>query len=182
MRGNAAHRIDRDRPANDFVVRAPVHVRPPDRQHDRLLERDLRHLQRDAMDGRGRHPALGGDGLGRVAMVEIALGHEREHRLGAPAVGQVDRCEQRRSDPGQEGILAALHVRIHTPEVARTSRARRPVATMPGVCTTSQGAFVYLIRNSQSMSPRLSRTCTRASASKPSVPGQIGSHSSAIAE
>jgi len=50
MRRDAAHGVHRHRPADYLVVGPAVHVGPADRQLDGLVERDLRHFQRDAVD------------------------------------------------------------------------------------------------------------------------------------
>src|SRR6516165_4193887 len=57
-------------------------------QLDLLFESSVGEIGRQSPDRRGRNTTGLGDCLGRVAAVEIALGHELKVRNGAPAVGQ----------------------------------------------------------------------------------------------
>ena len=83
-----AHRMQRDRPAAHRLVAPPGPVGPRHGELDFLLEGGAGHLGGEPANRRGRNAAGLGDGLRRVARIEIALGHQLEDRHGAPAVGQ----------------------------------------------------------------------------------------------
>ena len=99
-----------------------------------------RHFQRDARDGLGGNTALRGHALGRIAIVEIALGREREHGLGMAAFGKLGRCDTAPARCRAGSPLARLlHVLIpdqrltvgaaREQAVARRSPASAPPAT-----------------------------------------------------
>ena len=96
MRADAAHRVHGDRAADDLVVIAAGPIDPADRDLDRVVERGLRQLRRDAPDGRGRNAALLRHLLRRVALVEIARRHQLEHRTRLAAIAERDLADQAR--------------------------------------------------------------------------------------
>ena len=113
-------------------MRAAVHVGPADRQLDGLVERDLCHFQRDAVDRLSGHAALGGDGFRRITIVEITLGDQGKYGLGAPAVGQVHGREQGRRDVGQMAIGEASVGRVPDERIAVTVARKQAIAGHPG--------------------------------------------------
>ena len=109
---DAAHRVHGDRAADDLVMLAAPHVGPLDGQLDGLFECHVRHFQRDAFDGLGRQAAFQRDVLRRIALVEIALDHDRHHGLDTTSVGRDILAEQRRGDVAVEAVAEGFLVDI----------------------------------------------------------------------
>ena len=86
-----------------------------------------------------------------------------------------------RSAPKPSTKRAAMAI----PHLRLTRRIAQEQAVLGGagrMRSRATARWCSATRNAQSTSSRLSSTCTIASASRPSVPGRIGIHSSAIAE
>ncbi len=131
---DAAHGVHGDRPAAHRLVAAARPVGPGDRQLDRLLEGDMGELGGDPPDRRCGDAAALGDRIGRIAVVEIALGEQLEDRDAAPAVdlmysGQrrlrvrIERARPPRPLPGPRRAACRPH---------RAGRARRRQLPAPG--------------------------------------------------
>ena len=128
--GNPAHRVHRHRPPDHLVVRASVHVGPADRELHGLVERDMRHLARDAHDRLRGHAAFRRHGLRRIAAVQVALCGEREHRLGDAAVVELDRREQGWRDLGLQPVDEALRLLVPDQGIIVGAAREQPVAGM----------------------------------------------------
>ncbi len=101
MGGDAAHRVHRHRPADDLVMPPAGPIGPGDVKLDRLAERHVGDLGRDAADHGGVDPASRRDGLGRIAVVEITFGDQLKHRNRLAPVGQAEFADDRRGDVGR---------------------------------------------------------------------------------
>ena len=192
MRRDAAHRVHRDRAADHFGVLAAVRVGPALRQADLLVERGFGELAREAADRVGGDAAGFRDRVGRVFVGEVAFGEELECGNRRAAVGQRVFADDERRDVGDRDSVDdtnhALHRRSQAGERAahrarfRPRRARsihrppRPAHESP------DDAHWCSARDSRDRSRSVRNSSwISAPASKPSVPGLIGTHSSAIA-
>src|SRR5271165_7568151 len=88
MGGDPAHRMYGDRAAAHRIMATSSPVCPWHGELDLLVESDTGEIGGQSPDRRGRNTAGLRDRLGRIAGVEIALGHELKDRDSAPAVGQ----------------------------------------------------------------------------------------------
>ena len=100
MRGDAAHGVHRHGAANHLVVLAAPDIGPLDIQFNRFFERDMRHLQRHALNRFGGHPAFCGHIFRCVALIQITLGHELHRGFDRTPIGRDKFAEHRRRDIG----------------------------------------------------------------------------------
>ena len=98
MRRYATHCVHGDRSADKLVMFSTVPIGPFRLDLDRFLERDMRHLQGDALDRRRVDAAFLGDIGGRISIVQVALRDQGHYRLDGPAVGRGVLAEQRGRD------------------------------------------------------------------------------------
>ena len=98
MRGDAAHRMHRHRPADHFGVFAPVRIRPALRQADFLPERDVGDFGGDAADRVCAHAAFGSDRVRSVLRAKKSFGHQLERGNGVAPVGQGEFADDQRRD------------------------------------------------------------------------------------
>ena len=118
MGRDAAHGVQRDRPADHFFMPAARPVGPGDVEHDLFFEGGVRQLGGDAPDRRGRHADFGRHRLGVVARVEIAFGEQLEDRHGGSAISQLDRADQGRRDVGGQRVGKRLLAAVPAQRVA----------------------------------------------------------------
>ena len=105
---NAAHRIHGNRAADDLIVLTTVDISPLDIQFDCLLECDMRHFQRHALNRLGWHATLLGH-IGRgIALVEVAFGSQRQHSFHRTAI----RCDKVTEQRGGGANFHATHKRL----------------------------------------------------------------------
>ena len=181
--GDAAHRVERDRAPAHRLVAAAVHVRPRDVEGDGLRERGVGHLRREPPDGGGGHPGRGGDRVRGVPGVEAAPGEELEGGPRGRSVREVVPAPERGAARRVRGGAGEGRRRGPTRAAGPSpSRAKSPSRASPGASTTSHGAFVYDARYPASTLPERSSSWASERTRRPSVPGVIPIHSSAIAE
>lgn len=84
----AAHRMHRHRPADHFVVTAPLPIGPGLIDHHFLFEGGLRQFGGDAADGRGADAGRPGHRIGAVFGIQIAFGKQMKHRPRPAPAGQ----------------------------------------------------------------------------------------------
>jgi hypothetical protein len=113
--GNAAHRVDRDRAANHYLVLPPRCVGPALVQHYRLIERDLRNFRCDPPNSCGRNAATRGHGFGREFGRQITFGRMGECWLRRSSNRKSKRAEK--SGVGTEGL--GIHEAIRSPIVGK---------------------------------------------------------------
>ncbi len=94
VRGQPAHRVERNRIAGDGVVLLAPGVGPGNRQLDLLVARGDAHLMRQAADGRGRDA---GDAFGPIGRVLAhAFGQQFERGLDLQTVVEREAAQQQR--------------------------------------------------------------------------------------
>jgi hypothetical protein len=188
VRRQAAHRVEGHRIAGDGVVLICPSVGPGDRQLDLLVARRDAHLVRQAADGLGRDA---GDALGPLGRVVLdALLQQLEGRLDRCAVGQLELAQQARVGASacrpRRGRVRSHHSLFCGSQQAfrrRPSVAHDQAELVAGLVLVHQLAGVGVAHQEVAVvQAQAMISWIRASSSAPSVPGRIGTHSSAIAE
>ena len=142
MGRDAAHGMERHRPADEALMAVAVHVGPWLVDADRLVEGDAGDFGGKAADRLGGDAGLGGDGFRRIFRVEIFFGEKLERRHARTAVGELVAAGKRRPRALRADRHDAFGDASRRPAACRRHRARTARGPLsPGASMTSQGAL-----------------------------------------
>ena len=136
---DAAHRVHRHRPADEAVVTAAGPVGPRRLDHDLLGEGGVGQLGGQPADRRRGDTGAGGNRVRCVLRIEVALGHELEHRHCRATVGQRVGAGQRRRDVGRQGADNGLVLLIPGERAVGVVAREQAVARAAGLAAHQPG-------------------------------------------